>query len=474
MGKGCRFERGWWGGVLLALAGTLHAQTPAPLFPIANLFLKEARTTMTIQGVGARPMGLGNAFTAVADDATAVSYNPAGLAQLIEPECTFVGYHARRSYQDSDYRFAFQGRPLTYGQDAATFQTTQPLFAAYTLPLRIWGRNVVVQASHQRLFDMEHRSESQPLVVDAAGQTVQRSVKSISQDGRMNVASLAIAADLTPRLLAGFSLNRWRGQWTSSGAHAFDASPLGPASGLRVDQTNAIRGTQWSLGLIWRSENLQLGYTYRAPFLADFNFAARLDATVAGTAPGALTSAGSVGLRWPGTMAFGMSWRPIPRWMVAADWTRTDWSSARFESDRSELTGMNFFDLRADTRTPSARSLHLGTEFLALHTPGVLVPLRLGWFREPQPDVDTVTGAQRIRHGWSAGLGVRRGRASLDVAWTDARSDRSVSDAITDGTGDPPALGRERIREQRLYVSLGVRFDRDETYRILQWLLVGR
>ena len=41
-------------------------------------------------------MGLGGAFIAVADDATAVSFNPAGLAQLLKPEASFVGRGFRR------------------------------------------------------------------------------------------------------------------------------------------------------------------------------------------------------------------------------------------------------------------------------------------------------------------------------------------------------------------------------------------
>ncbi len=474
MGKGSWFEQACRGGILLALAGTLQAQTPTDPIPLANLFLSETRTTLSIQGVGARSMGLGNAFTALADDATAVTYNPAGLAQLIEPECTFVGYHARRSYQNSDFAFQAIGKPLTLTQAASSFETTQPLFAAYTLPLRIWGRNVVLQVSHHRLFDMEHRSETQPTIQARSGEVLQRGIQSVAQDGRMNVASLAIAADLTPRLLAGFALNRWRGQWVSGGRREIEPGPIDPGSEIQIQQSNTLRGTQWSLGLIWRSETLQVGYTHRASFLADFTFAVDALDRAGTEQPNRLRSAGSVGLRWPATSAFGVAWRPAPRWMMAADWIRTDWSQTRFESDRSVLSGANFFDFKADTRIPSARSLHFGTEFIALHTPGVLVPLRLGWFREPLPDVDLDTGSQRIRLGWSAGLGLRRGRASLDVAWTDARSDRSVSETMNDSGKDIVALGRERMRERRLYVSLGVRFDRDETNRVLQWLLVGR
>ncbi|MCG2726859.1 MAG: PorV/PorQ family protein, partial [Elusimicrobia bacterium] len=40
--------------------------------------------------VGARQTALGSAFTAVSDDASAIYYNPSGLAQLIKPEINFT------------------------------------------------------------------------------------------------------------------------------------------------------------------------------------------------------------------------------------------------------------------------------------------------------------------------------------------------------------------------------------------------
>jgi long-subunit fatty acid transport protein len=41
-------------------------------------------------GSGARALGMGNAFIAVADDATAASWNPGGLSQLESPEVSFA------------------------------------------------------------------------------------------------------------------------------------------------------------------------------------------------------------------------------------------------------------------------------------------------------------------------------------------------------------------------------------------------
>ena len=47
-------------------------------------------------GSGARAMGMGGAFIAIADDATAASWNPAGLIQLEKPELSIVGAYFDR------------------------------------------------------------------------------------------------------------------------------------------------------------------------------------------------------------------------------------------------------------------------------------------------------------------------------------------------------------------------------------------
>ena len=53
-------------------------------------------------GVGARALGMGSAFTAVANDSTAAFWNPAGLAKLKKNEASFM--HANLT-DDRDYNF---------------------------------------------------------------------------------------------------------------------------------------------------------------------------------------------------------------------------------------------------------------------------------------------------------------------------------------------------------------------------------
>jgi hypothetical protein len=68
----------------LSLAGLLFAASAAA---------QEGPTTLefSFTNPGARSMGLGGAFAALADDATAAFANPAGLVQLLEPEVSLEG-----------------------------------------------------------------------------------------------------------------------------------------------------------------------------------------------------------------------------------------------------------------------------------------------------------------------------------------------------------------------------------------------
>ena len=67
-------------------------------------------------GTGARPLGMGNAFTAIADEASTTYYNPAGIAQLTHHEFNFM--HATladlAAYDVASYIYPFS-KKMTFG-----------------------------------------------------------------------------------------------------------------------------------------------------------------------------------------------------------------------------------------------------------------------------------------------------------------------------------------------------------------------
>ena len=67
-------------------------------------------------GTGARPLGMGNAFTAIADEASTTYYNPAGISQLTHHEFNFM--HATladlAAYDVASYIYPFSSK-TTFG-----------------------------------------------------------------------------------------------------------------------------------------------------------------------------------------------------------------------------------------------------------------------------------------------------------------------------------------------------------------------
>ena len=101
-------------------------------------------------GSGARALGLAGAFTAVADDATAASWNPAGLTQLERPEFSLVyrlkQEHNRHWSGNDDYRVGdddYYGNALNY--------------MSAVMPFRVLDHNGVFSLNFQEVFDFTQR-----------------------------------------------------------------------------------------------------------------------------------------------------------------------------------------------------------------------------------------------------------------------------------------------------------------------------
>ena len=95
---------------------------------------------------GARSLGLGGAFLALADDATAAFANPAGLVQLAEPEVSIEGRHWSYSTPFTAGGSA-QGSPTGIGLDTfaglrtgiSSDETTGLSFLSFVYPRGRWS-----------------------------------------------------------------------------------------------------------------------------------------------------------------------------------------------------------------------------------------------------------------------------------------------------------------------------------------------
>jgi len=216
-------------------------------------------------GSGARALGQGCAFTAVADDATAASWNPAGLMHLERPEASVV---TRFSHEINDHTSASD--ELAVGQDS--FQNISPNYISAALPFRVARRNWVFSANYQEAYDFTRRftgdirQRSTETVTDSRTGTFTETMQDtewdtivefildteatteshtdirqiltsdmlssleFEQQGILDAVSPALAVDLTPRMACGGAVNFYH---------------VNPARGqpIRSDMTATYSGT---------------------------------------------------------------------------------------------------------------------------------------------------------------------------------------------------------------------------------------
>ena len=104
----------------IILVGVLLLMTPC--------FADKVSTDISIAGVGARPLGMGKAFTAVADDSNALFLNPAGLGFQTKWELTSL---STRLLNNIDYKMVGGVLPTSFGVVGVGYLTTS-LPAGYT------------------------------------------------------------------------------------------------------------------------------------------------------------------------------------------------------------------------------------------------------------------------------------------------------------------------------------------------------
>ena len=172
-----------------------------------------------LTGAGARAAGFGGAFIGVADDATAISWNPAGLTQLIDPEFSAVMRYINDSYESMRMG---SGNTVSIGHIV-------PNFTSAVYPFSFGNRQIVAGIAYQQMMDFYSKWEN----VGSEGETT----------GGVYTLSLGLGAEILPVLSFGVTSNVWTGKY-----HYEDSS-----SG---ESDENFSGFNFNLGAMINLENL--------------------------------------------------------------------------------------------------------------------------------------------------------------------------------------------------------------------------
>lgn len=393
---------------------------------------------------GAKAMAMGNAFTAQADDPSALFYNPAGIAFLTGtqvslgstiiyvPSTEFTG----TTPLSGDAPNGIGSTPV-YEKSKNDIFIAPAMYATYsfeTVPLSL---GFAINAIYPLAKSWDDSSVFRNQIMNIA-------VKPINFQPtvayRLDSLNLAVAAgvDVTHAIVSMQTMPYFADSANSAGSpnnKAYEAGLMG------LDGTATDVG--YNFGLKWKPlPNLSFGAAYRSEIdlhiKGDANFLATSPAgfSAIGMTTGATSaysrsravSTVSTTIVLPDSIALGVAWQPTDKLTLEFDAERTGWSSMKkleFTFDSPQFNNFNNKPKTLDWK--DVWCYKAGGQY-ALNKN---LDLRIGYMYDKNPIPDSSLGPllpDADRHSFSIGQGIHNDIASLDLAymWTHFM-DRTVS-----------------------------------------------
>lgn len=419
-----------------------------PSSVLAQIAPPDVKSIPLPTGSGARALGQGGAFIAVADDATAASWNPAGLIQLERPEASIVGAFM---LTDQDFSAAGpeMGSALILGDEDVSRWDVNFMSAAY--PFRFLKKDFVAALNYHQIYDFHTDLSLEQSVIDLTPPLLRFNQQlDFKSSGGVGALSPGIAVLLLPKLTFGFTVNifddeffksfAWKESITASGegnlgGTDFSTSFRSKTSSFDYHGVNISAGILWDA---WEREDklLTFGAVFHSPYTARFDqeTSGISQTTFRGQPPQsfAFTQDSRIKMDWPMAIGLGLGFRYTDAISFSFDVTWTDWS------EWVQKTKVSGSSTRTNTRPIGGGSEHdeiddtyavrFGTEYLIFREKGVIA-FRGGLFFEPRPSLGSPTGFDNAGNptgfdgnptdvwGFSLGTGLTTKRFSLDAAY---------------------------------------------------------
>ncbi len=345
---------------------------------------------------GARSMGFGGAFVALADDATAAFANPAGLVQLLKPE---VSVEWRRW----DYVLPYteggrlQGVPSGLGIDTVTglrtatsqYDVTGLSYLSLVYPMENWSFAIYRQLS----ANLEFSGETQGLFGGAPCCVSRWNDQRFSSDWDIVTYGFSSAYRINDRFSIGLGLV-YTDSWFESTVSEYrwdedtGQSLVEPNSYLPerayLHETLSAGGTDltFAAGVLWKlSEQWRIGGVYRQGFGANMRVVLTAGAAnnLGVPAGDTIIRSPEIPIEFPDGYGLGFAYRSADgRLTISFQWDYIYYSDIP--------TSIELDDQTID----DGSELHLGAEYVFLRSTPIIA-LRVGTWLEPDHQMRATT-----------------------------------------------------------------------------------
>jgi len=346
--------------------------------------------SFTLNGNGARAAGMGYAFVGVADDATAISWNAAGLTQLYSMEASVIGRLSFGSLT-TDYQ--------TFNWEVDRSAGFKLNFASFVVPFSAGDYNIVGGVAYRNIYDFTQKTEN--MLSNDFGDTYDFTE---DENGGINAITPTIAFQLSDIISFGAAANILMGDYTYkfSDSDGAESETNVDYSGFFMDLSTLIKPTP----------QFAIGANFSLPHTITFDAKDDEDEWVTER-------------KVPLFFSIGAAIKPTENFTIAADYRNRPWSSSEVEKytiNGVEYDGSDIPEGWFDPY-PDANSFHVGLEYL-IEAGKTFVPVRVGFYtlptidrEEPQPDQDNKDADQISYNAITAGLGVVMSTVIIDASY---------------------------------------------------------
>ncbi len=334
-------------------------------------------------GSGARALGMGGAFIAVADDATAASWNPGGLIQLKRgSEMSVVGSIFHRVEKNESEK----------NHEASGWQSVSEKninYLSFAYPFNLLNRNMIMSLNYQHLFDFTREWDF--LIMERSNPVHSDRNVHYKQEGSLSAIGIACCIQITPKFSFGLTLNIWddrlsKNNWKQTryeketGIYLPD--DISFTDEYFTSDQYSLKGFNLNMGFLWNiNDKLTVGTVFKTPFTADITHELTYRSS---HSPHTQSFTEDETLNMPMSYGIGVSYRFSDQFTVSGDIYRTEWQNFVLTDsqghDISLVTGMSAEQSDIDP----AHQLRFGAEYLFIKEK-YIIPLRCGFFYDPAP-----------------------------------------------------------------------------------------
>jgi long-subunit fatty acid transport protein len=346
-----------------------------------------------IMGAGARAHGMGGAFIGMADDATAIGWNPAGIAQLEKMEASVNGLFKMQKFE-----FERTGpSPLTEDNSVSHFA---PSFGSFIVPLKMGEKNLVFGIAYQRLIDFGYADKD----TGHWSPTVTWEEKT-TQKGGIDAIAPAIAVQVTPQLMIGVAGNILINGTTYESKRSYSDGDW-----YKNEQENSYSGFGLNAGALISLQKINIGVAARLPFTLTEEIKESYSESMAGVAFSSATTQPKAEVKMPLMLGVGMAVKPTDKFTLAADYEYRGYESSEVTQSGTTI----------EMGWKNVNQFRVGLEYI-FSGPNAVFPVRLGFRTDPKVFHgwygDGTDTSQAVGKVFTGGFGLIMGRVMLDLAY---------------------------------------------------------